>query len=97
MNFFLLAMQFLPYALQAVVAVEGVIGSQSGTTKKAVVMSAVLAANQVAGTVPESHVKVVSALIDTLVGGLNAAGVFGKTVTTAPEIPVGRQEILAAK
>ncbi len=81
-------MQYFPVVLQAVVAVEHAIGSQSGTSKKQVVMSAVSAAAKVGAGVNEQHVQVISQLIDSTVTALNTAGVFGKATTaTITETP----------
>ena len=81
MNWLALFMQYFPAVLQAVVAVEHAIGSQSGASKKQVVMSAVSAAAKVGAGVNEQHVQVISQLIDSTVTALNTAGVFGKSAT----------------
>lgn len=76
MKFLLLALQYLPHVLAGVLAVENSLASTKGQNKKAVVLSAITAAEQVGASVPELHVQVVSKLIDGVVSTLNATGVF---------------------
>jgi hypothetical protein len=78
MNYFLLALQYLPYVLNGVVAVEGALHGQPGATKKQAVLTAVTAATAVGEKVPEAHVALVSHLIDQTVTMLNTSGVFTK-------------------
>jgi hypothetical protein len=82
LKYLMLALQYLPFVLGGVQAVEGSIGQTDGKTKKQIVLSAVSAAAQVAGQVPEDHVKLVSGLIDAVVGQLNASGVFSHKAST---------------
>jgi hypothetical protein len=77
MKYVLLALKYLPSVLAGVQAVEGSIQAP-GQTKKALVLGAIQAAASVGESVPEDHVQLISGLIDTTVGGLNAAGVFKK-------------------
>lgn len=79
----LLALKYFPYVLQGVVAVEQSIGSQPGATKKQVVLGAITAAAKVGGQVEESHIAVISSLIDATVAALNASGAFGKPAVQA--------------
>ena len=78
MQWLMLIVRFLPDVLRAVIAVEQAIGSQPGATKKQVVLGAITAAAKVGGSVDEQHVSAISTLIDSTVGALNTAGVFGK-------------------
>lgn len=78
----LTGLQYLPYVTTAVQAVESTNGALPGATKKQLVLSAITVAAKVGESVPEAHVAVISALIDTIVSLLNAAGVFGKTATS---------------
>ena len=83
MKWLTLLMHYFPAVLQGVIAVEQSIGSSPGATKKQVVMGAITAAAKVAGTVDEQHVQAIAALIDSTVGALNAAGIFGKPAPPA--------------
>jgi hypothetical protein len=82
MSALLIAFQFLPYILTAVTAVEQAMSNQPGATKKAMILSAIAAATQVGEQVPESHVKVISGLIDSVVASLNASGIFQHNTAT---------------
>ena len=77
MKFLTLALQYLPFVLNGVKSVETAMSGASGASKRAVILAAVSAAAQAGEQVPESHVQVISALIDSTVGALNASGVFG--------------------
>lgn len=70
-----IALQYLPHVLVGVQAVEQAV-SAPGQTKKQLVLGAITAAASVGEQVPEQHVQVISALIDTTVATLNQAGVF---------------------
>ena len=83
MKWLSLALSLLPGILQAVVAVEAVMAGANGQTKKQTVMAAIGAAAQAGETIPEDHVKLVSSLIDSVVGQLNASGVFNHAATPA--------------
>jgi hypothetical protein len=84
MKWLSLLMHYFPAVLQGVIAVEQAVGSsQPGATKKQVVMGAITAAAKVGGQVDEQHVAAISTLIDTTVGALNQAGVFGKPAAPA--------------
>jgi hypothetical protein len=78
MKYLMLALKYLPFVLAGVQAVENSLAGQPGATKKAAVLSAIAAAGAVGEQVPEDHVKVISALIDSVVGTLNTSGVFKK-------------------
>lgn len=73
MNALLLALKYLPYILAGVQAVEVSLAGAPGASKKAVVLSAISAAAAVGDKVPEDHVQVISALIDSTVGALKGA------------------------
>jgi hypothetical protein len=72
----LVTLAYLPHVISGVVAVQGALKGAPGATKKAAVLSAITAANRVAGDVPEEHVQLVSALIDASVAVLKATGKF---------------------
>jgi hypothetical protein len=71
-------LQYAPYVTTAVQAIETSNSGLPGATKKQLVLAAITTAAKVGEAVPEPHVAVISALIDTIVNLLNAAGVFGK-------------------
>jgi hypothetical protein len=79
----LTGLQYAPFVSTAVQAVEVSNGALPGATKKQLVLAAVQAAAKVGEAVPEAHVALISALIDTIVTVLNAAGVFGKPPAVA--------------
>jgi hypothetical protein len=83
MKALLLALQYLPYVLAGVTAVEAALPGQSGLTKKSAVFAAIDAAAKVAGNVPEDHVAVVSNLIDSVVTVMNKSGVFAPKAVAA--------------
>lgn len=86
MNIALLILRFFPVVLQAVVAVEGSVGSAlPGTTKKQLVLNSIQVAAQVGEKSDSQSVAVVSALVDNVVGSLNATGVFTKTAPAASQ------------
>ncbi len=78
MSYLLIALKYLPLVLEAVKAVEAVIGAGKGKEKKALVMACVQAAAQSGEKADDKTVATVSALVDTTVGVLNDAGVFAK-------------------
>lgn len=77
MKYLATILKFFPAVLTAVVAVEQAI-TAPGATKKQIVLGSITAAAKVAETVDDADVQAISTLIDTTVGSLNAAGVFGK-------------------
>jgi len=71
-----LLMQFLPVALQAVIAVETSIKNAPGASKKQVVMDIITAGADVATKIPDAHVQQIGGLVDVIVGSLNKSGIF---------------------
>ena len=78
MKYLMLALSYLPSVLQGVTAVEATLQGASGATKKEAVLAAVQTASKVGENVDENHVKVISQLIDDVVGALNKTGFFAK-------------------
>lgn len=76
MKWLQLILGLLPYVLQTVVSVEQVVGAGNGQTKKQLVLDAIDAGAHVGETVPVENVKIVSTLVDSVVGSLNATGFF---------------------
>lgn len=76
MIFWSIASKYFGFVLQGVLAVEAALSGHPGQSKKAAVLSAIQAAAQVGETVPEAHVQVIGALIDSTVTGLNNSGAF---------------------
>lgn len=64
----LTALQYAPYITVAMQQVEAT--ALPGETKKAVILAGIQAAAKVGEQVPESHVQVISALVDLLAGVL---------------------------
>lgn len=79
MNFLLLTLQYLPTILQAVVAVEQVIGAGKGSTKKQIIMDSVSAAAKVTtSAAPTAQIQLISQMIDSVVSTLNSVGALSK-------------------
>lgn len=96
MKIFLFLLQNLPSILQAVLGIEAAVNAP-GATKKAMVMNSLAIAAKVGESIPEAHVAAVSALVDSVVGSLNASGVFSrKTSTQVTAAPVTAPNPLAA-
>ena len=74
----ILALQYAPHVAAAVQGIEATNAALPGQTKKQLVLTSIEAAAKVGESVPEPHVALISALIDTLVGVLNASGIFAK-------------------
>lgn len=83
MNKFLQALTYFPYVLASVKAVEDAAGALPGATKKQIVLTSVVNVAKLGEQIPEPHVQLVSALIDSVVSVLNATGVFGHAAVTA--------------
>ncbi len=79
----LLGLKYAPAVSGAVQDVEAVNASLPGATKKQLVMASVQAAAKVGEGIPEPHVALIAALIDIIVGTLNATGVFAKAAPAA--------------
>lgn len=71
-------LKYAPYALAGAQAVESAIGAGHGADKKTLVVAGVLAAAHAGESVPVAQVQVISGVVETVVGVLNAAGAFGK-------------------
>ena len=80
-------LKYAPYALAGATAVEQVIGAGNGSDKKTMVVAGILAAAHAGETVPNAQVQVISGVVDTVVGVLNASGLLGKT-STAVTVPM---------
>jgi hypothetical protein len=83
MKIFLFLLQNLPSIIQAVVGIEAAVQAP-GATKKAIVMNSLAIAAKAGEAIPESHVAAVSAMVDSVVSTLNAAGLFSHATQTAP-------------
>ncbi len=90
MKAFLAILQYLPFILQGIVAVQAAIPTAPGATKKQVVLNAITAAASVGEQIPEAHIQGISKLIDLTVADLhttNQAG-FGTSSVTVPTTTV---------
>lgn len=76
MNWIQLVATYLPVVLGGVVAVENTIKNEPGSTKQQVVVDSILAASQVGEQTPNATAAQISALVNVVVGTLNATGVF---------------------
>jgi hypothetical protein len=87
MNWLTLILTYLPTVLQGVVAVEAALKGAPGVVKKQVILNAIQAGAATAEKIPQQDVAGIGALIDNVVGTLNASGLFTKT-TAPPALPV---------
>lgn len=88
LKYLIVALQYLPHVLAGVQAVEAVVGAGNGATKKQLILSSLTAVARVGAQVPEDHVQVVSALVDSVVNTLNQSGLFSHRTTATPPVPV---------
>jgi len=72
----LLILEYAPYVLRAVTAVEDIYKSEPGASKKKLVLDAIGAAAGVGESVPDPTLAVISSLIDSTVAALNQLGIF---------------------
>ena len=72
-------LKYAPYALAGAQAVEQAVGAGSGADKKQLVIAGILAGAHAGETVPVAQVQIIAAVVDTVVGTLNAAGLLGKS------------------
>ena len=64
----LIGLQYAPYVLTAVQGIQATNASLPGATKKEIVLASIQAAAKVGATVPESHVQIISSLVDLIAG-----------------------------
>lgn len=92
MKAFLAILQYLPYILGGIVAVQQALPGAAGADKKAVILNAIAAAGSVGEIIPEAHVAVISKFIDLTVASLNTTNLLGfgssKPVPVVPTVPV---------
>ncbi len=69
-------LNFFPYVLQCVTAVEQTAVGVDGATKKTIVLNAIVAVAKIGEKIPEAHIAIISSLIDAIVTQLNNSGVF---------------------
>ncbi len=74
-----LVFRYLPFVLEAVLAVERVVGAGKGKEKKEIVMSAFQAAARVGEKSDDRVVTAVSELVNLNVDMLNKSGIFKKS------------------
>lgn len=77
-------LQYLPFVIQAVVAVETVYRNAPGAAKRQVVVESVIAVTKIAEGAPDVSVAQIGALTDNVVSSLNASGLFSKNATAQP-------------
>ena len=78
MKTFLLIAKYLPLVMGTVAAVEQTVHAP-GQTKAQVALNTIQTVSQIAGqTVPETHVQLITGLIDGVVDTFNKTGVFTK-------------------
>ncbi len=78
MKTFLLIAKYLPLVMGTVAAVEQTVQAP-GQTKAQVALNTIQTVSQIVGqTVPETHVQLITSLIDGVVDTFNKTGVFAK-------------------
>ena len=78
MKTFLLIAKYLPLVMGTVAAVEQTVHAP-GQTKAQVALNTIQTVSQIAGqTIPETHVQLITGLIDGVVDTFNQTGVFTK-------------------
>lgn len=80
---------YLPAIIAGIVAVEQIIASAPGQTKKQIVLTAIQAGVAVGQQIPETHVQAIGSVIDGIVGVLNKAGVFSSAPKVAEPVVIG--------
>lgn len=90
MKWLTMFLQYFPVVLSGVVGAQVALQNQSGATKKAVVLNAILAGAHAGEQIPEAHVAGISQLIDNVVTTLKATdttGLFKKSSPTPETEP----------
>jgi len=81
-------LKYLPFILQAIIAVQAAVPTLKGASKKQIVLGLVTLGTGLAGEVPNANVQGIGALIDGSVDILKKAGVFGQDqVPVVPLVP----------
>jgi hypothetical protein len=80
-------LKYAPYALAGAKAVESAVGAGNGSDKKTLVVSGILAAAHAGESVPVAQVQVISGIVETVVGVLNATGMLGKPGSGSVSVP----------
>ncbi len=86
MSWLTLVIQYLPFVIKAIIAIESAVKDASGQTKKAIVMAAITAGGSVGEAIPESHIAGISKMVDSTVSLFNATNYVGFG-TSAP-VPI---------
>ena len=84
MNRFLEILQYFPFVLGMVVAVEQTFTSMPGKDKKDVVLASIQNAAKIGEMTPNKNIDAISLAIDVMVQALNATGVFHHGVPQPP-------------
>jgi len=77
MSWFLTAVKYFPFIMQAVIAVQSAMAGAPGAAKKSVVMAAVQSVASVGESIPDAHVAGISKMVDDVVGSLTATNFAG--------------------
>ncbi len=75
--------KYLPFILQAILAVQAAFPTLKGQSKKQIATSLVVLGAGIAGSAPNEHVAQIGATIDGLIPVLQATGVLAKDQTPA--------------
>lgn len=75
--------KYLPFILQAILAVQAAFPTLKGQSKKQIATSLVVLSAGIVGAVPNDHVAQIGNAIDGLIPVLQATGVLAKDVAPA--------------
>ncbi len=75
--------KYLPFILQAILAVQAAAPTLKGQTKKQIATTLVTLGAGIAGAAPESHVAAIGNAIDQIVPVLQASGLMSKDAAPA--------------
>ncbi len=84
MSKLLIALKYFPYVLAGMVGIQQSVTDAAGQSKKNILFAVLAAAASVGEQVPETHVQVISSLVDHLATVLKAENVFVKAPAAAP-------------
>lgn len=78
MNKLLKVLRYFPLVTAGVDTLQTVAASVPGSDRKQILLNALHVGAQIGESFPNADVQLISALVDNVVGSLNAAGVFSK-------------------
>lgn len=86
-NFLKYFTMYFAVVLAGVKSVEENYANEPGASKQKLVLDSIIAVSSIGAQVPEVHVQAISAIINSVVGTLNAVGIFKKTAPKQITLP----------